>query len=202
MIVFFSKEQVDSNPKASTDKSSPPRSAFFEDCPPPSSIRYPPRLEECSPKEPLGLLTSVDLENLKKKKERHSKGSRNEEEEEEDDNDDEEEEEEEEEKEEEHPGHHLLEINSMVEVNDPPMYGVIRWIGELPDVDETIAGLELVSTWMRWGGKPRICFACTCASLNNCPLLCVFYPDFPHVPMPTAAWLIPQLSKWSAFTVG
>nr|XP_025042218.1 ubiquitin carboxyl-terminal hydrolase CYLD-like [Pelodiscus sinensis] len=37
----------------------------------------------------------------------------------------------------------LLEINSMVEVHDPPIYGVIRWIGEPPDVRETLAGLEL-----------------------------------------------------------
>lgn len=37
-----------------------------------------------------------------------------------------------------------LEIYSMVEVHDPPIYGVIRWIGNLPEVGETIAGLELV----------------------------------------------------------
>uniref|UniRef100_A0A670ZKU2 Ubiquitin carboxyl-terminal hydrolase CYLD n=1 Tax=Pseudonaja textilis TaxID=8673 RepID=A0A670ZKU2_PSETE len=39
--------------------------------------------------------------------------------------------------------HHSLEINSMVEVYNPPIYGVIRWIGDLPDADETVAGLEL-----------------------------------------------------------
>ncbi|KAM3940317.1 ubiquitin carboxyl-terminal hydrolase CYLD-like [Leptodactylus fuscus] len=36
-----------------------------------------------------------------------------------------------------------LELNSMVEVNDPPIYGVIRWIGHIPDCSEPIAGLEM-----------------------------------------------------------
>lgn len=36
-----------------------------------------------------------------------------------------------------------LELNSMVEVNDPPIYGVIRWIGHIPDCPEPIAGLEM-----------------------------------------------------------
>ncbi|XP_073431611.1 ubiquitin carboxyl-terminal hydrolase CYLD-like isoform X2 [Dendrobates tinctorius] len=36
-----------------------------------------------------------------------------------------------------------LELNSMVEVNDPPIYGVIRWIGRIPDCPELIAGLEM-----------------------------------------------------------
>ncbi|KAG9487258.1 hypothetical protein GDO78_007236 [Eleutherodactylus coqui] len=36
-----------------------------------------------------------------------------------------------------------LELNSMVEVNDPPIYGVIRWIGHIPDCQEAIAGLEM-----------------------------------------------------------
>ncbi|KAM4051257.1 ubiquitin carboxyl-terminal hydrolase CYLD-like isoform 2-T2 [Anomaloglossus baeobatrachus] len=36
-----------------------------------------------------------------------------------------------------------LELNSMVEVNDPPIYGVIRWIGHIPDCPELIAGLEM-----------------------------------------------------------
>ncbi|XP_069817673.1 ubiquitin carboxyl-terminal hydrolase CYLD-like isoform X2 [Dendropsophus ebraccatus] len=36
-----------------------------------------------------------------------------------------------------------LELNSMVEVNDPPIYGVIRWIGHIPDCTEPIAGLEM-----------------------------------------------------------
>lgn len=39
---------------------------------------------------------------------------------------------------------HGLELNSMVEVNDPPIYGVIRWIGHTPDSPGTIAGLEMV----------------------------------------------------------
>ncbi|XP_075709233.1 ubiquitin carboxyl-terminal hydrolase CYLD-like isoform X2 [Rhinoderma darwinii] len=36
-----------------------------------------------------------------------------------------------------------LELNSMVEVNDPPIYGVIRWIGQIPECSESIAGLEM-----------------------------------------------------------
>ncbi|KAG8455535.1 hypothetical protein GDO86_001651 [Hymenochirus boettgeri] len=36
-----------------------------------------------------------------------------------------------------------LELNSMVEVHDPPIYGVIRWIGQIPDSSEVIAGLEM-----------------------------------------------------------
>lgn len=37
-----------------------------------------------------------------------------------------------------------LEVGSMVEVNDPPLYGVIRWIGRISGVPETVAGIELV----------------------------------------------------------
>ncbi|XP_034020519.1 ubiquitin carboxyl-terminal hydrolase CYLD isoform X2 [Thalassophryne amazonica] len=36
-----------------------------------------------------------------------------------------------------------LEVGSMVEVNDPPLYGVIRWIGQLDGVSEPVAGIEL-----------------------------------------------------------
>lgn len=36
-----------------------------------------------------------------------------------------------------------LEAGSMVEVNDPPLYGVIRWIGRINGVPETVAGIEL-----------------------------------------------------------
>jgi hypothetical protein len=41
-----------------------------------------------------------------------------------------------------------LNIGSMVEVlskNQQPRYGVIRWIGFVPNNDKRIAGLELVS---------------------------------------------------------
>ncbi|KAM9329589.1 uncharacterized protein PAF06_004280 [Gastrophryne carolinensis] len=41
------------------------------------------------------------------------------------------------------PVSHGLELNSMVEVNDPPIYGVIRWIGHTNDSPEPIAGLEM-----------------------------------------------------------
>ncbi|XP_072359946.1 ubiquitin carboxyl-terminal hydrolase CYLD-like [Scyliorhinus torazame] len=36
-----------------------------------------------------------------------------------------------------------LEVESMVEVNNPPLYGVIRWIGEVPTQAEPLAGLEM-----------------------------------------------------------
>ncbi|XP_035530847.1 ubiquitin carboxyl-terminal hydrolase CYLD [Morone saxatilis] len=36
-----------------------------------------------------------------------------------------------------------LEVGSMVEVNDPPLFGVIRWIGRISQVSETVAGIEL-----------------------------------------------------------
>ena len=41
-----------------------------------------------------------------------------------------------------------LDIGSMVEVlskNQKPKYGVIRWLGFVPNSDKKIAGLELVS---------------------------------------------------------
>lgn len=37
-----------------------------------------------------------------------------------------------------------LEVGSMVEVNDPPLFGVIRWIGRISGVLEPVAGIELV----------------------------------------------------------
>ncbi|XP_056156431.1 ubiquitin carboxyl-terminal hydrolase CYLD isoform X2 [Lampris incognitus] len=36
-----------------------------------------------------------------------------------------------------------LEVGSMVEVNDPPLYGVIRWIGRISGIPELVAGIEL-----------------------------------------------------------
>ncbi|XP_036406980.1 ubiquitin carboxyl-terminal hydrolase CYLD [Megalops cyprinoides] len=36
-----------------------------------------------------------------------------------------------------------LEVGSMVEVNDPPLFGVIRWIGQISGIAEPVAGLEL-----------------------------------------------------------
>ena len=41
-----------------------------------------------------------------------------------------------------------LDIGSVVEVlskKDKPTYGLIRWIGFLPNTDKKVAGLELVS---------------------------------------------------------
>ena len=43
------------------------------------------------------------------------------------------------------PVSHNLEVGSAVELVDPPGYGIIRWIGKLPDLDIDIAGVELVS---------------------------------------------------------
>ncbi|XP_077170470.1 ubiquitin carboxyl-terminal hydrolase CYLD-like isoform X2 [Paroedura picta] len=120
------KEQLDRSSEALDCNSSPTTSTFF-DCPSPSSIRYPPRMEGCSPKDSLSLFPSLGSE---KPRGRSDEGTK----------------EDQEAGEEEEEGHYapfLLEINSMVEVNDPPIYGVIRWIGDLPDMDEKIAGLEL-----------------------------------------------------------
>ncbi|XP_069015042.1 ubiquitin carboxyl-terminal hydrolase CYLD [Embiotoca jacksoni] len=36
-----------------------------------------------------------------------------------------------------------LEVGSMVEVNDPPLFGVIRWIGRIPGISAPVAGIEL-----------------------------------------------------------
>ena len=38
-----------------------------------------------------------------------------------------------------------LGIGSLVQIGDPPRYGVIRWIGELPNIQGYVAGVELVS---------------------------------------------------------
>lgn len=37
-----------------------------------------------------------------------------------------------------------LEVGSMVEVNDPPLFGVVRWIGRIGGIPEQVAGIELV----------------------------------------------------------
>lgn len=37
-----------------------------------------------------------------------------------------------------------LEVGSMVEVNDPPLFGVIRWIGRISGVPQLVSGIELV----------------------------------------------------------
>ncbi|KAL0970045.1 hypothetical protein UPYG_G00236410 [Umbra pygmaea] len=36
-----------------------------------------------------------------------------------------------------------LEVGSMVEVNDPPLFGVIHWIGQIGGIPELVAGIEL-----------------------------------------------------------
>lgn len=39
-----------------------------------------------------------------------------------------------------------FEVGSLVEVNDPPIFGVICWIGHISGISEHVAGIELVST--------------------------------------------------------
>ncbi|XP_042256650.1 ubiquitin carboxyl-terminal hydrolase CYLD [Thunnus maccoyii] len=36
-----------------------------------------------------------------------------------------------------------LEVGSMVEVNEPPLFGVIRWVGRISGISEPVAGIEL-----------------------------------------------------------
>nr|XP_046236264.1 ubiquitin carboxyl-terminal hydrolase CYLD [Scatophagus argus] len=36
-----------------------------------------------------------------------------------------------------------LEVGSMVEVNEPPLFGVVRWIGRISGISELVAGIEL-----------------------------------------------------------
>ena len=38
-----------------------------------------------------------------------------------------------------------LSVGSAVQISDPPKYGVIRWLGELPNIQGIVAGVELVS---------------------------------------------------------
>ena len=37
-----------------------------------------------------------------------------------------------------------LEVGSVIQFGEPPRYGVIKWIGNLPDQAEVSAGLEMV----------------------------------------------------------
>ena len=40
---------------------------------------------------------------------------------------------------------HNLEVGTMIQFGNPPCYGVIKWIGSLPDTNFVMAGVELVS---------------------------------------------------------
>ncbi|ETE61914.1 Ubiquitin carboxyl-terminal hydrolase CYLD, partial [Ophiophagus hannah] len=120
------KEQVDKSQEVLNSSSSTPTSDEYEDCPSPSSIRYPPPMKECFSQNSPPLAPSSNLEDFKEEIaqvfERKKKKSEAESEEDQDSRE---------------YDHHPLEINSMVEVYNPPIYGVIRWIGDLPDADET-----------------------------------------------------------------
>lgn len=50
-----------------------------------------------------------------------------------------------------------LEVGSMVEVNDPPLYGVIRWIGFISSISEPVAGIELVQLWIVYLKHDTVC---------------------------------------------
>jgi len=39
---------------------------------------------------------------------------------------------------------HNLEVHSLVQFGSPPCYGVIKWIGYLPEIDHTMGGVEVV----------------------------------------------------------
>jgi hypothetical protein len=39
----------------------------------------------------------------------------------------------------------LFSVGSTVQLSNPPRYGVVQWIGHLPEIQGSIAGLELVS---------------------------------------------------------
>ena len=39
-----------------------------------------------------------------------------------------------------------LGVGSTVQISDPPRYGVIKWLGELPNIQGVVAGVELVSS--------------------------------------------------------
>jgi len=44
------------------------------------------------------------------------------------------------------PSHVGLGIGSTVQMSDPPRYGVIKWMGGLPNIQGLVAGVELVSS--------------------------------------------------------
>lgn len=50
-----------------------------------------------------------------------------------------------------------LEVGSMVEVNDPPLFGVIRWIGQISGIPDAVAGIELVRWKSPGNGVLRMC---------------------------------------------
>lgn len=61
---------------------------------------------------------------------------------------------------------HGLEVGSLAEVKEnPPFYGVIRWIGQPPGLNEVLAGLELV-----------IEFDLNIAALLSLEFCAVFFP--------------------------
>ena len=43
---------------------------------------------------------------------------------------------------------HNLQIGSLIQYGDPPCYGMIKWIGYPPGVNDLIAGIEMVSRYI------------------------------------------------------
>lgn len=113
MLLPISKVYKEKADEGPKALSNDPPPGLLSDPPSPSSIRYPPQPEWRSPPGSPSSPLTGDPKDRGEEEEEEELSSP------------------------------LLEINSMVEVHDPPIYGVIRWIGEPPDVRETLAGLEL-----------------------------------------------------------
>ncbi|KAL7977614.1 hypothetical protein Chor_009563, partial [Crotalus horridus] len=165
-IFLVHKEQVDKSQEVLNSNSSTPTSDEYEDCPSPSSIRYPPPRKECLSQNSPPSAPSSNLEDLKEEEtqvfERKEKKS--------------EAEESEEDKDSREYDYHLLEINSMVEVYNPPIYGVIHFrVYASVKVEEDTPppplgnqGLELLSGWKK--GIQGHCNSC----YLDATLFCMF----------------------------
>ena len=58
---------------------------------------------------------------------------------------------------------HKFSLNSRVQFSDPPRYGVIRWLGNFPQVIGDIAGVDLVSIGIQSHCYMHYqCYVCTC----------------------------------------
>jgi len=74
------------------------------------------------------------------------------------------------------PNPYNLEIGSIIQYGEPPQCGVIKWIGNLPDQTEVIAGVEMVRKFY------SIYVGTFCQCCNYCMYLCVkIYPFTEYV---------------------